>query len=468
MVWDGLRPDMITPEYTPALHALGRRGVFFSNSHAVFPTVTRINAATMQTGVWPSKHGVPGNTFYAPQLDPRGVFNTARQDDLEALRAARDGRMLLRQTAAEWLSSAGGHTVVLSTGSPGSALLQHPQAEQCGDVMLHPTVLAGMERERLEHALGPMPDGALPNTEQNRYFARAIVDFVIPELAPDLLLFWHTDPDRTQHRQGLGDAESMASLRDADRNLQLMIDGLERNGVAAETDVIVLSDHGFATVRGGGDLAGELVRAGVKDSDDSTDVVVTEGFVYVPDGDPDRVRAVVSVVQHLETIGPIFTGARGAEVVEGTLPLEAIDADGEMAPDVMCSWNWSDDANEHGVRGTVSAPGTAAATHGSISPWEVRNSLIAAGPSFKQGLVSDIPVGNIDLTPTVLHLLGVQAGDVFDGRVLHEALNGGPAPSSVAVDSEELRSAADGFTQSLQRARVEGVTYVDHGRVERA
>lgn len=467
MVWDGLRPDLITPEHTPALHALGRRGVFFTNSHAVFPTDTRINAATMQTGTWPSKHGVPGNSFYAPHLDARGVFNTARQDDLEALRRARGGHMLLRETAADRLSIAGGGTVVVSTGSPGSALLQHPEAERCGDAMLHPTVLTGLERERLERALGPMPDGALPNTEQNRYFARAIVDFVIPDLAPDLLLFWHTDPDRTQHRHGLGGPESMTSLREADRNLQLLIDGLDRRGLSDETDVIVLSDHGSSTIRGGGDLPGELVRAGVKESGGRTDVVVTEGFVYVPGSDPDRVRAIVAVAQRLEAIGPIFTGARGAEVVEGTLPLEAIDADGEMAPDVVCSWNWTDDANEHGIRGTVNAPGADAAAHGSISRWEVRNSFLATGPSFKRGLVSDVPVGNVDLTPTVLHLLGVDGGDGLDGRVLYEALDGGPDPSSIAAENDVLRSTADGFSQSLRRTRVEGVTYVDHGRVDR-
>ena len=73
-----------------------------------------------------------------------------------------------------------------------------------------------------------------------------------------------------------------------------------------------------------------------------------------------------------------------------------------MAPDVVCSWNWTNDANEYGIRGTVTAPGAHAATQGSISPWEVRNVFVAAGPSFKRGVVSDVPAGNVDLAPTVL------------------------------------------------------------------
>ena len=49
-VVDGLRPDAITADHTPTLWRLRREGVDFANSHAVFPTVTRVNAATLATG----------------------------------------------------------------------------------------------------------------------------------------------------------------------------------------------------------------------------------------------------------------------------------------------------------------------------------------------------------------------------------------------------------------------------------
>ena len=38
IVLDGLRPDYVTPEVMPNLHALGERGVVFTNHHAVYPT----------------------------------------------------------------------------------------------------------------------------------------------------------------------------------------------------------------------------------------------------------------------------------------------------------------------------------------------------------------------------------------------------------------------------------------------
>ena len=46
IVVDGLRPDYVTPEVMPRLSGLGRRGIVFTAHHSVFPTVTRVNAAT--------------------------------------------------------------------------------------------------------------------------------------------------------------------------------------------------------------------------------------------------------------------------------------------------------------------------------------------------------------------------------------------------------------------------------------
>ena len=48
MVWDGLRPDYISPVTTPRLHALADHGVRFADSHSIFPTVTRCNAAALR------------------------------------------------------------------------------------------------------------------------------------------------------------------------------------------------------------------------------------------------------------------------------------------------------------------------------------------------------------------------------------------------------------------------------------
>ena len=55
IVVDGLRPDAVTADVMPRLHALGRRGMAFAAHHSVFPTVTRVNASSMATGAYPSR-----------------------------------------------------------------------------------------------------------------------------------------------------------------------------------------------------------------------------------------------------------------------------------------------------------------------------------------------------------------------------------------------------------------------------
>ena len=43
VVWDGMRPDFITPQYTPALFELARQGTFFARNHAVYVSTTEVN-----------------------------------------------------------------------------------------------------------------------------------------------------------------------------------------------------------------------------------------------------------------------------------------------------------------------------------------------------------------------------------------------------------------------------------------
>src|SRR4026207_247253 len=68
-VVDGLRPDSITREATPTLFRLRAEGVSFASSHAVFPTVTRVNAAALSTGTQPGSNGLLGNQLYVPAID---------------------------------------------------------------------------------------------------------------------------------------------------------------------------------------------------------------------------------------------------------------------------------------------------------------------------------------------------------------------------------------------------------------
>src|SRR5262249_20097909 len=72
-VWDGLRADDLTPEITPNYFALARTGVVFADHHAVYPTFTMMNSASIATGTYPGAHGFYGNVVYAPRASGRNA-----------------------------------------------------------------------------------------------------------------------------------------------------------------------------------------------------------------------------------------------------------------------------------------------------------------------------------------------------------------------------------------------------------
>jgi arylsulfatase A-like enzyme len=102
-----------------------------------------------------------------------------------------------------------------------------------------------------------------------------------------------------------------------------------------------------------------------------------------------------------------------------------------------------------------------ASDHGSMSPWNVRNTLVAWGVDFKKRATVRAPAGNVDVTPTILALLGIAEGGGLDGRVLGEALEGPADLEQVAVDTRVLTVEAGAYRAALQVSEVDGRRYVD-------
>ncbi len=63
IVWDGMRPDFITPQYTPTLYWLATNGVFFKSNHCAYISSTEVNG-TVLPGVPPA--GARQGTFLGP------------------------------------------------------------------------------------------------------------------------------------------------------------------------------------------------------------------------------------------------------------------------------------------------------------------------------------------------------------------------------------------------------------------
>jgi hypothetical protein len=143
-------------------------------------------------------------------------------------------------------------------------------------------------------------------------------------------------------------------------------------------------------------------------------------------------------------IGAIFSRPRargGPEgIISGTLSYEVARWNHGRSGDLLVSPNWSDTTNEGGVPGQTTQTGVAG--HGTSSPFDIHATLIAAGPDFREHATSDVPTSNVDIAPTLLHLLGIPAPATMSGRPLVEGLRAGvAAPIKVEHLTESVRSA---------------------------
>ncbi|HYA20296.1 MAG TPA: phosphodiesterase, partial [Burkholderiales bacterium] len=178
-------------------------------------------------------------------------------------------------------------------------------------------------------------------------------------------------------------------------------------------------------------------------------------YLYVPDHDAETVRNAVRFLQSRSEVGAIFVDSRYGQI-PGTLPLGMVRAENAAGrnPDIIASFDYDEYAVITGVSGTEYS-GTLLNTsyrgmHGSFSPLDVHNTLIAYGPDFRESYVDTLPTGNVDVAPTVATILGLSLVNA-DGRPLLEALRHGPPDSDYQVVSTEIEpaSAATGLTIAL-------------------
>src|SRR4029077_17975618 len=94
----------------------------------------------------------------------------------------------------------------------------------------------------------------------------------------------------------------------------------------------------------------------------------------------------------------------------------------------------------------------------------VRNTMVAWGPDFKRGATIRTPAANVDVAPTILHLLGLRAGLAnMDGRALLEALADGPDEEQVPLETRTLQVSNGAYRAALQVSEAAGKRYIDKG-----
>lgn len=467
VVMDGLRPDYISPELMPNLYAFGKAGVVAERHHSVFPSVTRVNASSIATGSYPAAHGVLQNTIFIPAVSSDSIDTSDALALLEVERKT-GGQLLTVPSLGEILEKNGKKLFVAGSSSTGTSLLLNHKTTGQGIWNSRSFVRPAEDLERAEKLLGPFPKTGKPSLKGNRWAIRAVLEHAAQETPPDAMILWITDPDGVAHENGVGGPETLAAVRHVDGELGYLLDGLKARGLKDKINILVTTDHGFSTYTGGFNLK-KLLSAHALDKD----VTLVANQIYVKDHDEETIRAMVRVLQESDSVGAIFTRAEkagsAAGFASGTLSFDLINWKHERSADILVDANWTAATNAFGYRGTATSSGTAG--HGTTSPFDLNISLIANGPDLKHAIRSEVPTGNIDLAPTILHLLGIEPPRSMNGRILNELLLTGPSPKKVKVKETIHRAdhtdSGRTYKIELKKLKVGDTDYIDFTKVRR-
>ncbi|MFO1501908.1 MAG: alkaline phosphatase family protein [Verrucomicrobiota bacterium] len=516
LVWDGMRPDFVTPQYTPTLYELATRGTFFKNHHSAYVTTTEVNGTALVTGMQPARSGIFANSQYHRELNWLGPLGTEAFDAVRRGDLLWDGHYLDAATIPEVLQSAGFPTI--TAGAKPVVLLHDRASKKATQAQKDSvTLFRGKTLPRsLMDSLVKTPEiGAFPadppapdstkakithylkvgrakalewiygkpkTPQQSRlvdaWTTKALVHGLWKDGVPKYTLLWLSEPDASQHESGVGSGNAELGLASSDKNLALVLKTLETKGVLDKTDILIVSDHGFSTIdRGSDQLIDSLKRARFVagkqfDNPEAGDVLVVHlggsTCFYVYEHDEATIRRLVEYLQCTDYAGVIFTALR----LQGTFPLSQVGLEMERGgPDVLVAMRWSKQGNDLGAPGIIVSPDgkRGRGTHGSLSRFDINNTLIAAGPDFKTGYVSELASGNIDIAPTVYAILGVHPPAPTDGRVLVEAMTGHDQPIP-KMEEKKMEASRDfpfrTWHQYLKFSRVGPVTYYDEGNGE--
>jgi arylsulfatase A-like enzyme len=308
-VADGLRRGSVTAEVMPTFWKVRTEGVDFANSHSVFPTFTTANASVIATGHGTGDTGDYSNTIYTgvwlarPENQGQGgqiVPFLENDETLADMNAAFGGNYLGEKTLLDVARENGyavasvgklGPTAIQQIGSVGwddagvtanGAIILDDSTGQKNGIALPLDVMEAMEKAGLgveapsrnngyadssNHSNAFVGDAVTPGTiESNHGQQQWLVDVATKVLLPKftgegkpfVLLFWSRDPDGSQHDEGdslqqlipgINGPTATAGLRNADHDLKQLLDWLDAHPeVKANTDVLLTSDHGFATI----------------------------------------------------------------------------------------------------------------------------------------------------------------------------------------------------------------------------
>ncbi|UNU12071.1 ectonucleotide pyrophosphatase/phosphodiesterase [Xanthomonas translucens] len=356
---DGLRADMLDRGIAPNLSRLVREGVRAQWMSPSYPSLTFPNHYTLVTGLRPDHHGIVHNSMTDPAL---GTFRLSDRD------AVGDGRWWGGEPIWVGAEKAGLHAATWAwPGSEAAIQGVRPSRHQALDEHIAPNA-------RVDQALGWLDDRDAPHTQ--------------------LLTLYFEQVDEAGHDFGPQSAQYARAVEQVDAAIGHLLDGLARRGQLDRTNLIVVSDHGMATVP-------------------AQQVLIVEDMVSMQEAE---------VVSYGQSLGIAPRPGQQARVEarllgahpqydcwrKAALPARWHYGSNPRIPPIVCQLHEGWDALP--AERAAEKPRTGLRGSHGYDPAlpSMRAVFIARGPAFRRGATL-APFDNVDVYPLLARLLGIPA-----------------------------------------------------------
>lgn len=398
---DGMKPEYVTRAREhglslPTLRRFVTDGAYADGVEGIVPTVTYPSHTTLVTGVSPAEHGIISNTVFDPMGTRKGewywYFKQIRSTTLyQAANAAG-----LTTAAVGWPVTVGAPIDYLIAEFAQSEKIALPKTD---------TVRPADLKDRLAVALPDSADG------DDRKTAWSVG--IIKAYNPNLVLVHLDDLDHEQHSHGPFSPEAKRTLEKLDGQVARMIDAeLAQN---PEATIVIVSDHGFATVDHRVALNALLAQAGLirlapKGAKDKATVLSWDAQAWESGGSAAIVLRDPADAAVRRRVGALLAKA-AADPAYGIARVIDHDAvtktrgfpDAAFLVDFKPGW-----ATGGGMRGAVLTDAAGIGTHGYMPDHpEMRASFFVMG----KGVAKGKDLGLIDMrriAPTMADMLGVK------------------------------------------------------------
>ncbi len=214
---DGFRPDYLGRGVTPVLSKLAHDGVLAAQGmRPSFPSLTFPNHYTLVTGLTPDHHGVVNNTMTDERI-PDVLFSLSN-------RAALADRRWWDGATPIWVSAEQQGLKSATMFWPGSEV----------------DIQGVRPRDWLVYDHNFPADARVDQ----------VLDWMDRPLAtrPDFVTLYFEAVDSAGHRYGPDGAPTTAAVASIDRAIGRLIEGLAARGLLSRTNLLILSDHGMASL----------------------------------------------------------------------------------------------------------------------------------------------------------------------------------------------------------------------------